>query len=108
VSWSSPRGGQRHGGGSPVGQRGYEAEEREEEVTKCFGARSQGKMRGERKGEGDGGDGAPYIGDTAGGRGWATGGAMGDEVWGRSGSAAWPPVARPQRTIGTKTGEGGG
>jgi hypothetical protein len=45
-------------------------------VTKCFGARSRGRMRGERKGEGDGGDGAPYIGDTSGGRGWATGSAM--------------------------------
>jgi hypothetical protein len=55
--WSSPRGGQNNGvaarrwrdSGSPVGQRGHEAEEREKGVMECSSARSRGRMRGERK-----------------------------------------------------------
>jgi hypothetical protein len=40
----------RRNGGSPVGRRGQEAKEREEGATDYLGTRSQGRVRGERKG----------------------------------------------------------
>jgi hypothetical protein len=76
---SSPRGGDNGaaarrwcGDGGPVGRRGHEAEERKG-AMECSGTCARGRTEDKERG-GCGGDGAPFIGDTAGGGGRVTGG----------------------------------
>jgi hypothetical protein len=84
-------GGQQWCGGSLVGRRRYEAEEREEGGDRMLGhTHVREDERGKKKG--CGGDGAPFIGDAVGGGGRATGDAT------RSGGAAWPAVSQLRRS----------